>query len=466
MAELSSESLKKRPRNEPLVTTGEKGKCVAWNNKKKRACGNPTAGHLSDKCFHHIESGEHGKRMQCSLGCGTMVYENRMAKHLRVCTKKKREQALEQQEYFAKDVNLNNNGPAETVSAQQEGTPTNASGKLVGDIISKLDSFLALAGVSNTELEELSRKAGQDALLPDDGVKDNKDGVKDNKDDETEKQQPTAVKPKKDQKHSAQEQGIIDKVCDILVKKRVPGASCVVEMGAGKGRLSMAFAESLDPNENEALFIIVDRNANRHQLGANIKNKLPKCVVNRIRIDIKDFALHKVPEVKEWKDKNSARHDNALAPMIMASKHLCGEATCHTLRCAVNMDQGPDVVCIALCCHHVLSFENYIDTQLFTQTLGLGKREFDTICRLSCWATNGSTKSEHRNSGDQQAATLVHQTLSFQEKKLVGLKCKRLLNQGRLRFLESHGYNARLEAYCDSIYTPENTVLMAWPKTR
>ena len=42
-------------------------------------------------------------------------------------------------------------------------------------------------------------------------------------------------------------------------------------------------------------------------------------------------------------------------------------------------------------------------------------------------------------------------------------RCKTLLDTGRLRYLEEHGYHARLQQYVGAATTPENVVLVASP---
>ena len=39
--------------------------------------------------------------------------------------------------------------------------------------------------------------------------------------------------------------------------------------------------------------------------------------------------------------------------------------------------------------------------------------------------------------------------------------CKALLDTGRLRYLEAHGYRARLQRYVVETISPENVVLLA-----
>ncbi len=54
--------------------------------------------------------------------------------------------------------------------------------------------------------------------------------------------------------------------------------------------------------------------------------------------------------------------------------------------------------------------------------------------------------------------------LGKDEKKSIGLQCKRLIDTGRLKYLENHGYEAKLLYYVDSNITLEDIVLLARKK--
>jgi len=50
---------------------------------------------------------------------------------------------------------------------------------------------------------------------------------------------------------------------------------------------------------------------------------------------------------------------------------------------------------------------------------------------------------------------------SVEEKKIIGYKCKRLLDLGRVEFLTKHGFEANLVGYVEESVTPENVLLVA-----
>ena len=51
------------------------------------------------------------------------------------------------------------------------------------------------------------------------------------------------------------------------------------------------------------------------------------------------------------------------------------------------------------------------------------------------------------------------------EREEIGRQCKRLIDAGRLWYLESHDLSARLAFYVDSSVSLENAVLLATPRT-
>ena len=58
----------------------------------------------------------------------------------------------------------------------------------------------------------------------------------------------------------------------------------------------------------------------------------------------------------------------------------------------------------------------------------------------------------------------MSEALSERERAVVGRMCKRLLDTGRLRYLQAHGYAGRLQEYVDVAVSPENTLIVAWPR--
>jgi tRNA:m4X modification enzyme len=81
--------------------------------------------------------------------------------------------------------------------------------------------------------------------------------------------------------------------------------------------------------------------------------------------------------------------------------------------------------------------------------LGFTAREFETMSRMSSWGTCGfrfDEKSFH---------------LDKTEKEIVGRKCKRIIDWGRLEYLKNNGYKVSLVHYIPKEFSIENALLIA-----
>ncbi|KAL4236979.1 tRNA:m(4)X modification enzyme TRM13 [Mactra antiquata] len=57
--------------------------------------------------------------------------------------------------------------------------------------------------------------------------------------------------------------------------------------------------------------------------------------------------------------------------------------------------------------------------------------------------------------------TRIYSKLTQSEREVIGRKCKRLIDYGRVCYLRDHGMKSDLKIYIDEFYTPENVVLVA-----
>lgn len=210
-----------------------------------------------------------------------------------------------------------------------------------------------------------------------------------------------------------------------------------IEFGCGSGQLSRYI---FDAHEAEnCSFLLVDRKRIKSKSGHSIK----QAKLQKILIDIKDLELDLVLENK----------------CVAVSKHLCGAATDLTLRCLFNYmeknNDGVHGVCIALCCHQVCDFRDYINHPYLIST-GIGALEFDYLKVMSTWSLCASTE-EKKN----------HWTgLSVNERINFGEKCKRFLDIGRLQAMHQQGFDAELVYFVDKQTSLENMCLVASMKPK
>ena len=92
---------------------------------------------------------------------------------------------------------------------------------------------------------------------------------------------------------------------------------------------------------------------------------------------------------------------------IFFSKHLCGVATDYAiaalLHCATACEDRKEsselVLVVALCCHHLCQYESYNNDYLLQE--GVTPIEFQTICKMSSWATCRFERSKASSAGEK-----------------------------------------------------------------
>lgn len=155
--------------------------------------------------------------------------------------------------------------------------------------------------------------------------------------------------------------------------------SIFIEFGSGRGLLTFWLTQAV-PNTNKCDFILVDRASHRHKFDNKLRDK-EGFSIERIRTDIQDLYLPKVPSIQS-SDKG----------VVGVSKHLCGAATDLTLRACQQLKQGRlKGLMIALCCHHRCDWNLFAGCD-YLQELGFVPDEFSLLCGLTSWATCGSGK--------------------------------------------------------------------------
>lgn len=174
-------------------------------------------------------------------------------------------------------------------------------------------------------------------------------------------------------------------------------------------------------------------------------------------------------------------------------------------RLRIAPSEGPvKGIILALCCHHCCSWPQYVGRP-FLQNLGFTAEDFHLLCCLSSWATcgirakkrqkgnAGETFDDHTVSGSDNEDcdsdnenghnTMTEKTsvkeggknenpdqdrwsqFTVSEREEIGRQCKRLIDAGRLWYLESRDFSAKLAFYVDSTVSLENAVLIATPRT-
>jgi tRNA:m4X modification enzyme len=155
--------------------------------------------------------------------------------------------------------------------------------------------------------------------------------------------------------------------------------------------------------------------------------------------------------------------------MVAVGKHLCGAAT--DLSLAAVVASGGMGVAIATCCHHLCSFADYVNVP-YLSSLGLrDQADVEAVMALSSWATlnpDATPAAAAADSGAAAAAALLPTEVGTSEAELpltraqriaLGYLCKRVLDHGRLLYLEERGFATAFHVYTQD--SKENGLLLA-----
>lgn len=223
----------------------------------------------------------------------------------------------------------------------------------------------------------------------------------------------------------------------------------IVDLGAGRGGLALAALKRW-PHSS---VLIVERAAPRMKIDARKASNL-----HRIRSDLLDVKLDAVRLL-----------DNRR--LICVAKHLCGAATDLSLKAIVSTSRHVAAVAIATCCHHRCTWADYVGRDDFLQgctDLRSRAAYFSAAARFSSWCTapdvrkNGASEPQFPSSPEVEIDQDVRERFDPCAKRLLGRRCKRLIDRGRRDYLRRHGFFAELVPYCAPENTPENVLLLAW----
>ncbi|CAG8571536.1 216_t:CDS:2, partial [Scutellospora calospora] len=238
---------------------------------------------------------------------------------------------------------------------------------------------------------------------------------------------------KEKNKHATQQASILGHMTRLNL---LQPDGCFIEFGCGKGELSYFTKLAIRDEDDRTSFLLIDRKNTRGKFDSGIREGRQlsdkKTLVKRIGMDIKDLDLSKLDYIKNKK-------------IIAYSKHLCGSATDVTLKSLIdyfklNKEENQIIgIIIALCCHQLCQYHMYPNQQ-YLENIGITDDDFKRICTMSSWAIYHSSR------------------------EILGYKCKRILDYGRLKYLQENGFDVELIYYVESSTSLENLALMAVPR--
>ena len=237
------------------------------------------------------------------------------------------------------------------------------------------------------------------------------------------------------------------------------------ELGCGTAKLSDHISQVID---GFASHVLIDRKIfgnTRLRDGAMMARSKGGNSVRRITMDIGDID-----------DLSTICGTNP----VVVSKHLCGSAADHLIRCCCR-SRSP--VIVATCCHYLCNWDQFSNTRFF-EVLGFSQRDFQVLTIISQWASIGKDCPCEAKSSCESVAwsvlpslevlspTIVpenlvdsHQferTFSRHEKSVLGKRCKLFLDTARAYRLKQVGYQVKLVRY--TTMSTEDHLLLAVPE--
>ncbi|XP_050401365.1 tRNA:m(4)X modification enzyme TRM13 homolog isoform X1 [Patella vulgata] len=434
---------------EKLSPRPEIGQCSFFLKKKNRFCRfRPNKSQIY--CAEHsLEMGVEleRKRVTCPLNPSHTCYEDCLQKHLKKCNNRRKAEEV----YYVEGINSGSDIEEDKVSVNS------ISGDELQNVINRINKLYD-DYIGCIEEEILTHACLQEEL-----------------DNET-----YGTSAMRHRKQQASLVGHMEKLG--LLKDN----TSFIEMGAGKGQLSHWVQKAMTDKENLS-FLLVDRGSARYKFDSYHKSEEEGPKFERIKIDIEHLDLGKVKSIS-----NSDKIVTAIG------KHLCGAATDLALRCLIRpVDTDTELPCkrlkaddtendrrshtrcpkgivIALCCHHRCTWKTYVGKK-FMRSNGISSHDFQLLLSISSWATCSwqGWKAEERGKASKiENQEADHEDdkvedyrgnikLDKSEREMIGRKCKRLIDHGRIQYLHDHKMTACLKHYIDGNLTPENVVLLA-----
>lgn len=447
-------------------------------------------------------------RVCCEL-CGTSMWSDRLRAHTPRCNATKRSQAQQGLSCWSPGVN---SGPEPTFTGDVEPPPKDSVRSLRRRVQAAYSRHVALVDTLAAQNRKLLGSSKPDVLL------------------ELAAQSSATADDTVTQKHLQQQSSIIGHMRDRgLVgasaddsddEPKVDSRWTFVEFGAGKGMLSLG----VNADEPGADLLLVERDSSSTRTNADrvLRNRTKPGRFERLQIDIRDFNLAQYAPHQDAKPnlQDTRAAASFQKPVVGMSKHLCGVATDLALRCLVNYhhhcqrqqppgteiddsycrpcvvqpvedpcSSGVRGIAIALCCHGLCEWKDYVGRNFWLSELGFSAEDFERVKRFSSWAT-GARKKATNEAAEAKAAAAVEERadervadiaefdgggakqavasdhlLKAWEMVEFGRQCKRLIDAGRLDYVRRElphlAPGASLVTYCTEEITPENCLLIA-----
>jgi hypothetical protein len=279
-------------------------------------------------------------------------------------------------------------------------------------------------------------------------------------------------------------ESLMECVCSLvpgIVHQSGGATPLVLDVGAGKALFTRAVYEALD---RKVAAVALDSRRQRDQ--DQFYDPPPKSKRRRVaptddadETDDNNDTDDDAPYTRIVADVRSlSTNKNSLLPVLLrdskgggvlsVTKHLCGGATDESLMamCAPPLDEFVGACCLAPCCHQKIRRRDQYCNMPYLESVGFCKThigirggvqdpDLKTFGKLICMSRVEELKSfEYRKSK-------LLQLLGFRRASALGRKARRLLEEGRIRYLQDHGFeDAHLVRYCDESITGDNFAII------
>lgn len=452
----------------PVIQRPEPGQCGFYVQRKKRFCRmvvKPGAQYCGEHTPLPSTEQELGMKPICELRVPCpydpkhTCFATKMEKHLKICNSKP---PLILPQYIVQGINSGAGRPADTKLNKEKLTIGNVSDEKLINIIGQLMSTYKKFVEGKIIMESLEHTAMEEELnKPEYG--------------------PSVLK------HLIQNSSLLGQLDKSGL---LENGNTFIEFGSGRGQLTYWLTRAVtDPSTCQ--FILVDKASHRHKFD----NRLRDCEdieLVRLRADIADLSLSGLSPFLTVQRES----------VVGISKHLCGAATDLTIRCLTQTLENTSSelvgMLIALCCHHRCEWSPYVGKEFLTEQ-GFTEEDFSLLTSITSWCTCGSGKPrplqpDPRNllgeppniQEEDRSPSLEHVPVPDDTGKLspedpvisskdrytrlqldqatreeIGRQCKRVLDYGRLKYLEDvSDMDVKLKYYVDPFISLENALIV------
>lgn len=373
------------------------------------------------------KNGEIIRRVICSVDPSHTVWEDRLTKHLKICNAVKERLEIEHKEetcdWFSINYNLQDlEKPEETLDAVINEDDWR---QFMHEVTAKYNEIFTV----DLALQDGKYTKGLEGRLEE----------------------------VSNQKHILQQSSLIEKLID---HDLIDVNAVVVEFGCGRAEFSRYHNKAMietfkNSKKYKPQYLLIDRAVPRLKFDKKMiadaeEFEIKNAEIRRLKVDIKDFKL--AESLKTFPSQQ----------FIGISKHLCGVATDLTLRCLLNaIEDDPEIkfkgCVIAMCCRHCCKYEWLLnESKEYLKKFGIDQSNFIYFKKMFAWATNGIKPGVARD-----AVNGHHSGLSYEQREIVGLKMRRILDESRKYAMEKRGFNVEIVKYIDrSISLEDNCIII------